>query len=129
MKKRAKIETGGDPLTMVQRSTPDHCWGYFDPATGTIAIEKDQPEEGKVVILIHELLHTVAEMLRQQGTIKRQPQHAFITGAAPMLAYLLASCGVINGVTGHDVRRFMERLDARSDHAPTAKAATRRRKR
>lgn len=46
--------------------------GYFDGKAEEIAIEKDQPEIGKWIILIHELIHAIDEQYVSRGLYKQR---------------------------------------------------------
>lgn len=82
--------------------------GYFDRSTGEVAIRKNQPEIGKHIILIHEMIHFAAELCVQSGATKRQPDEAFVTNAAPLLLNLLIGAGLYRGnVTQSDLHEFM----------------------
>jgi len=92
---------------VVQKSL-EHL-GHFDRNTGEIAIRKDQPEAGKHVILLHELLHFTAEVLIQGRVIKRQPDEAFIANAAPVLLLMLVRAGLWTGVSYRQLKAFMQK--------------------
>lgn len=77
--------------------------GYFDRNSGEIALEINQTDAEKHTILIHELLHFVAETLIQQGIIKRQPDEAFITNAAPGLLAMMVFSGLYTAVSYEEV--------------------------
>lgn len=105
-KLHADILEMGQPIR-IREAPADGALGYFDPRTGTIHVDPALPWEGKNVILLHELLHLVAEMLVQSGAIRRQPDHAFIEAAAPTLLYLLVAAGAWNGLDRAELRRWL----------------------
>lgn len=84
--------------------------GYFDPNTAEIAIHKDQPEIGKWIILVHEMIHLICAGLKQDGTIKREPNHKTITYLAGSLVAMMACSGMLKGVNGEHVREFVKSL-------------------
>jgi hypothetical protein len=81
--------------------------GCLDRATGAIFIEENQPEVGKWTVLLHEMLHLVAELLVQNGTMKRQPPEAFITNAAPGLLIMLVRSGLWSWISEEDLQEFI----------------------
>lgn len=109
--KNRTIRDFGDPVTITEADIKQ--LGYFDRKTGTIAIRRKQPKAGKHIVLLHEALHFIAEMMRQSGAIKRQPTHAFISGAAPGLLMFLVSAGFWKGLTKRELMAFM-RTDRKS---------------
>lgn len=85
--------------------------GYMDRESGEIAIKENQPEIGKHIILIHEIVHHIAEQLIHAGAIKRQPDEAFITGAAPMLLNMLLGSGLYRcDFSQADLHKFMDEI-------------------
>ena len=62
--------------------------GYWNPATAEIVIDIDQSREEKDIVLIHEAMHAVAEILKQAGHIKKLPDHRFIETAASNLLHI-----------------------------------------
>lgn len=84
--------------------------GYLDTDVPEIVLHSEQPEIGKRIILLHELIHLVAEHLVSQGVIKRQPPEAFVENLAGGLFPMLALSGIWHDVSKQAVRRFyMER--------------------
>jgi len=82
--------------------------GRFDLDSGTITIREDQPEAGKHVVLLHELLHFTAELMVQHHMIRKHPDESFITHAAPVLLNLLVRSGLWNGLPVEDLDAFIE---------------------
>lgn len=101
------VASPGQELPVVQKCLGGGL-GYFDPSTGEIAIEADQPEVGKHIILLHEMMHLAAEKMKQAGVCKRQPSEAFIENMAGTLFPMLALSGLWVGVTPEEVIRFYE---------------------
>ena len=62
--------------------------GYWDPKTAEIVVNSRQSKEQQDIVLIHECLHAVAELLKQNKFIKILPSHDFIEKAAYNLLYL-----------------------------------------
>jgi hypothetical protein len=89
------------------REGPTKELGHWDPKKGEIVIRPNQPEPGKHVVLMHELLHMVDDLLVQQGITKRRMPHDWITHAAPNLVGLLAAAGLYRGVTPRQFQRFV----------------------
>lgn len=96
---------GWDLVTLEQEGGLDGL-GYFDESTGRVVIEREQPEIGKHVILVHELLHVVESALAQVG-IQRPPEE-FVTNAAPILLGLLIRAGVYTAADIDDLCEFMD---------------------
>ena len=67
--------------------------GYWDSKTAEIVIEIDQTQEEKDIILIHEAMHAVAEILKQNKFIKKLPDHRFIENSACNLLYIFKKSG------------------------------------
>lgn len=67
--------------------------GYFDEKTGEVVISSTISELEQDYILIHEFLHLTASGLKQQGIIKKQPDHKFITNSCQQLLALFVVSG------------------------------------
>lgn len=100
----------GDPI-VIREEPLSKGLGYTDESTGTIVIDSRQPEAGKHVILLHELLHLVDAMLVQSGLRKRRVDHEFIRHAAPNLLLVLVAAGMWKGLDFDDLADFMEGQD------------------
>ena len=81
--------------------------GCLDTARHEISIEVDQPLAGKHLILLHEMIHMVAEYLKDQGLISRQPDEKFVTYLAGTLFPMLVLSGLWKGVTKEELERFL----------------------
>lgn len=109
MKTPITIRELGDPIHIVEEPVGDG-WGrlgYFDERTGKIAIGSEQPEAGKHIVLLHELLHLVDSTMRQAGVTKRRADHRWIESAAPNLLALLVCSGFYTGISKDELLRFM----------------------
>lgn len=109
MKTPINIRELGDPITIVEDPAGklDGALGHFDERTGQILIYPDQPEAGKHVVLLHELLHLVDATMRQTGVTKRRADHRWIESAAPNLLALLVLSGFYTGVGKAELLSFM----------------------
>jgi hypothetical protein len=67
--------------------------GYWNCKTAEIVVASNQSQKDKDIILIHECLHAVAEMLKQKKIIKKLPDHRFIENTAINLLHLLILAG------------------------------------
>jgi hypothetical protein len=81
--------------------------GCLDTKTGRIVIKKKQPKAGKHSILLHELIHLVAEHLKDEGIIKRQPDENFVTHLAGGLFPMLVFSGLWKGVSKKEMKKFL----------------------
>ena len=97
----------GDPVT-VKEVDLDGNLGCWDEKTGTIMVDKDSPEPGKHIVLIHEILHLAETALIQGGIIKDRIDHEFISNAAPMLLWSFVESGYYTGVSKEELGCFME---------------------
>lgn len=95
----------GQSFRVVQKQS-DRGLGYFNPKTLEIVIHEDQPEFGKWIILMHEMIHLICEGLKQHGTIKREPSHKTITYLAGSLVPMMAHSGMLRGVNGEHEQEF-----------------------
>ena len=94
----------GSPITIRETNLgEDGPFGYFDERTGEIVVSENLSEFGKHAIVIHELLHLTATILKQSKVIKRQPDEEFIVNASSQLAAFMACAGLLAGVTASDV--------------------------
>jgi hypothetical protein len=103
------INTFGDPIYVREDSLPEG-YGQYDPTTGTIIIEKDQPEAGKHIILIHEIFHLIEHLCIDEGLIRDRVDHDFVTYAAPILLKFLVDMGLYTKVTAEQLHEFMDLL-------------------
>ena len=109
MKTPITIRELGEPITIVEEPVGEG-WGrlgYFDERTGRIVIGSEQPEAGKHIVLVHEILHLVDSMMRQAGVTRRRADHRWVESAAPNLLALLVLAGVYTGVSKSDMLAFM----------------------
>lgn len=74
-----------------------------------VAINPDQPEAGKHVVLIHELLHVIEKLLIRNKIIKRRVDHEFITNAPAALLHILTYLGFYKGISFKQLTRFMKK--------------------
>lgn len=85
-------------------------WRTTGEASGEVLIRRGLPAAGRVVIVLHELMHAIDDMMVANGTTKRRIPHTWIEGGAFGLAALLVHLGAIDGVTPAAWRRFVEGL-------------------
>lgn len=100
-----RITIYGWSVSVVQKSLGGPL-GYYDRILGEIALEIAQPEAGKHVVLMHELIHFAADCLVGNGAICRQPAEKFVEGAAPILLHALVSAGLYSGLSERELDRF-----------------------
>lgn len=107
---KAITANSGQPFAVVQKIS-ERGLGYFDPKTLEITIHSEQPEFGKWIILVHEMIHLICEKLKQDGTIKREPSHDTITYLAGSLVPMMAHSGMLRGVNGEHEKEFRRLID------------------
>jgi hypothetical protein len=120
MKTPITIRELGDPITIVEEPVGEG-WGrlgYFDERTGRIVIGSEQPEPGKHIVLLHELLHLVDATMRQAGVTKRRADHRWIESAAPNLLALLVLSGLYTGISREELLAFMRESMPRPEETP-----------
>lgn len=83
--------------------------GHWDERDGTIRLRDDPKSVGGGVVLVHEAMHLAESVMIQRGIIKRRAGEPFVTHAAPVVLYALASVGLLKGITEADVDRFMRK--------------------
>jgi hypothetical protein len=103
-----RIITGPDSSLKVVQSALGGKLGHLDTASQEVAVEKDQHKAGKHLILLHELIHLVAEHLKAQGIITRQPDEKFVTHLAGGLFPILALSGLWKNVSPQEMQSFLE---------------------
>jgi Zn-dependent peptidase ImmA (M78 family) len=81
--------------------------GYLDIEKYEIVINADQPEAGKQLILLHELIHLIAEHLKDEKLINRQPDEKFVTYLAGHLFPILVESGLWNTISKRSLRKFL----------------------
>lgn len=101
-------ESGGPVIAAVaEEILPDGKLGYLDTDAMRIVIHSQQPEAGKHLILLHEMIHAVAENMKAQGLCKRQPAEDFVANLAGGLFGMLAASGMWVGVSPEEAMEFM----------------------
>ena len=91
-------------------------YGKYDEKNETIYIKKSLPEEGKLLILIHEIIHVAESQLIEHGVLgklynkffRRIWGEALVTHLAPLLFAYLGQSGMLTGVTPEDAEKFVE---------------------
>jgi hypothetical protein len=83
--------------------------GYWDPGV-EVVIEENQPELGKLIILVHELLHVIDDHLVAAGVTKRRTQHEFIRNAAFPLVAMLAQNGFLKDFPSEEADAFLAEI-------------------
>jgi hypothetical protein len=68
--------------------------GYLDKEKPEIVIKKDQPEAGKHIVLVHEIIHMAELLMIEEGIIKRRPSHEFVSNLAGILVATLVLSGL-----------------------------------
>jgi hypothetical protein len=111
MKLPIKTNILGDEITICENELSGKL-GQWDEAEGTITIHKNQPEYGKRIILIHEVLHVVETIMLQQGILKKRINHDFIHNAAFGICALLTAAGMIEGMSEEDIYNFIANQQA-----------------
>jgi len=114
--KPVEIMALGDKITVKEGPVEGDGLGYFDPETGTVVIEQDQPEFGKFSILLHELLHVTEMMLMQNKVISERIDGAFVTAAPFGIATILVHMGIIQGIGEDQWMEFLETEGVTEDH-------------
>lgn len=84
--------------------------GYLDAGAMRIVIHSQQPEAGKHLILLHEMIHAVAENMKAQGLCKRQPSEDFVANLAGGLFGMLGASGMWVGVSPEEAMDFVLRV-------------------
>jgi hypothetical protein len=120
--KPLRITALGDPITIREGRVPGGGLGACHTGTGEILIDPDQPEVGKHVTLLHELLHLVDEQMRRCGITRRRIDHRWVESAAPNLLALLVFAGLYRGVSTKDLAAFMAK-HMRAENPPRARKA------
>lgn len=98
----------GAPGILIRIGHPGSGLGHFNPQVGEIVIDADQPYAGKHIVLVHELLHVVDEMLVSCGHRKRRVSHDWISKAAPNLLACLIETGQWRGLSIEDLTEFLD---------------------
>lgn len=96
----------GIVISVKLETPPTKTLGSADTRTGEICIEPNQPALGKVVVLVHEMMHIAEGSMLQGGFIKENINHDFIGGASLGIGIALARCGLLRGIGGRDVEEF-----------------------
>jgi hypothetical protein len=105
----AGYDVDGVPVTIPveEMELGDGKLGYLDRQTMKIAIHSDQPEAGKHLILLHEMIHAVVENMQGQGLCRRIPSESFVANLAGGLFGMLATSGMWVGVSPEEALEFM----------------------
>ena len=85
--------------------------GYWSLTKKEIVIEDNQPDAGKLVILVHEMLHLIDDQLVAAGALKRRTQHGFIHNSALPLVGLLSLNGFLR-LSPEEFGEFLSLLKA-----------------
>lgn len=102
----------GQSFLVFEEELYDKKLGCLDTGQGVILIEKNQPEVGKHLILLHEIIHLVAEILKEKGVLENKPDENFVKHCAGVLFPILAFSGIWNGVTRDECKKFIfEQID------------------
>lgn len=97
--------------------------GYWRDEVPDIGIRADQPEPGKVVILIHEMMHAAENQLLGREilgddylNLRQTVGEQFVTNMSALMFQWMACSGMLSGVTPEDAEAFIlseiERGDA-----------------
>ena len=110
----------GDEIKIVERELENKL-GQFDPATGEIAIHKNQSGFGKLIILIHEAMHACETSLIECKVIKEHINHEFISACSFFLASILAVTNSLRDFEKEHVTDFLqEQEDLKQNHMGTS---------
>lgn len=81
---------------------PDGAKGFWrttDESAGEVVLRPGLPPVGEFIVLVHELLHAMDDILKANGSTSRRVAHAWIEGGAFGLATMLIFLGVVKGLT------------------------------
>lgn len=85
-------------------------WRTTDKSAGEVVLRPGLPPVGEFIVLVHELLHAMDDILRANGTTSRRVAHAWVEGGAFGLATLLIFLGVVKGLTPEMWEAFVEEV-------------------
>lgn len=88
------LQFPGIEIQVVQLSLKDSM-GYWDPKDCIIVINKDQPEAGKWVTLLHESMHVINDLMIVSEKYSKRWDHETITH----IAWGLMAFMTVNGLT------------------------------
>ncbi len=98
-------------ISIREYKLPKGAKGTYDERTCTVTVSPDQPEVGKHITVLHELLHAVDAQLVAVGCTKRRVGEQWIEAAAPNLLIALATAGFWRGPPSRaEVIRFYQQL-------------------
>lgn len=94
-------ELYGGQITVREESL-DEGKGYYDAKNGEIVLEEDQPPSGKLIILLHELIHAAETAALRIGDLEeRLPEHL-----VTMMAGMLGRCLMETDLVDFDIDDF-----------------------
>ena len=85
-------------------------WHITDESAGEVVLRPGLPPVGEFIVLVHELLHAMDDLLKANGTTSRRVAHAWIEGGAFGLATLLIFLGVVRGLTPEMWEAFVDEV-------------------
>ena len=96
----------------VRTGETDGELGYFSigESGAEIVLRSDLDGLGQVTILIHEALHAAELAALDQGVLKEEIPHDFISGASFALGVMLARCSALEGIDPESVDAEIERM-------------------
>jgi len=98
--------TPGDPIT-VREEVLEGGLGYFDESTFEIVLDSEQPEAGKLVILLHELIHASETAMLQWGVMDERLSETAVEAMSMFLSTALARLGVVQPVDVESFETFL----------------------
>ena len=113
MKRRVFRQTTrrlGASLTVRLGAPQPGAIGHYDRRAREIVISPALSHAGRIVVLVHELLHAVDEQIVASGETRHELPHEWITAAAPQLVAALSALGV-RVPAWRTMRRFFEGLE------------------
>lgn len=102
----SSIKVGNKTIKIIEKSLNGKL-GCLNTTGPTIFIEKDQPQIGKMIILIHELIHLADLMNLRAKVYKRGLTEAQVESTAGMLGLMLISNGIIKGWSKKELQEFI----------------------
>jgi hypothetical protein len=103
----SSIKVGNKKIKVVQKDL-DGKLGCLNTISNTIFIEKNQPEVGKIIILIHELIHLADLMNVQAKVYKRRLTEAQVESTAGVLSLILVSNKIVCGYSQKEINELLK---------------------
>jgi len=107
------VDLSGARVPVIQRDGIDEL-GYWDNDNSEIVINSNQPEAGKVLILIHEMIHAAEDQLLAYGVLDDEyAKHRdavgeqLVTHLAPLLFQWMAVTGMLTVISPSKAEDFI----------------------